>query len=428
MKKLFIFASLAITFILQAQFTVTLKNLDGGDNSEAYLYTLNGSKDVLSSKVNATQNQWVFKVDQPYNGMLRVYFPQNNNSINLIAENKNVSVTFHKNNGKIEQIKYLDESNELMNNVQDVMRKKELILPALYQMKEYYVQGSSFGDCLEQEISRLSQKTEVDAAKHPFIAFYNQTYKKFITQSADKPKPSAEEIINFISSSDEMLESSSLLQPILISYLNSVPKNQLTTEVDKLLKSVNVETPRGQTVLAELIDIFDTYDMQDLKSKYLSEASSLKCTLNNRLSQTIETNKNVEIGAEFPNYKFTQVLNTSAKSIYDVKASKKIILFWSSTCSHCEQELPELIAVYNQLKQQNIQIIGLSIDTDRASYMKRAKDLPWINDAEMQGWNSSYAQTYNVHATPTYFILDSNNKIIAKPDHVGDVLKFLKLK
>jgi len=51
-----------------------------------------------------------------------------------------------------------------------------------------------------------------------------------------------------------------------------------------------------------------------------------------------------------------------------------------------------------------------------------------VNDSELRGWNSSYTDLYNIHATPTYFILDANNKIISKPDHVGDVLEYFKVK
>ncbi len=53
--------------------------------------------------------------------------------------------------------------------------------------------------------------------------------------------------------------------------------------------------------------------------------------------------------------------------------------------------------------------------------------LPWINDSELRGWNSTAAEQYNVRATPTYFVLDSNNKIIAKPNRAADVISFLKL-
>ncbi len=151
-------------------------------------------------------------------------------------------------------------------------------------------------------------------------------------------------------------------------------------------------------------------------------------TITDRLASTIKSNANVEMGAAFPNYKFQSPVNTSAKSLYDVKADKKVVVFWSSTCSHCETELPKLLEKYNELKGKNIQVVALSLDVDKNSYTKKIAAFPWVNDSELRGWNSSYTETYNVHATPTYFILDANNKIINKPEHVGDVLEYFKLK
>lgn len=187
-----------------------------------------------------------------------------------------------------------------------------------------------------------------------------------------------------------MLETSSLLRPILVAYLNNGGNTNVTASVDKLLDRLKVETPRGQTVLSELIDIFDVYDMSEFKSKYLTLAKGLKCTITDRLASTLKSNANVELGAVFPNYKFQSAVNTTAKSIHDVKADKKIIIFWSSTCSHCENELPQLLAKYKELQAKNVQVIGLSLDVDKSSYTSKIAAFPWINDSELKGWNSSY--------------------------------------
>ena len=224
-----------------------------------------------------------------------------------------------------------------------------------------------------------------------------------------------------------MLETSSLMRPVLLAYLNVGPSTNVSADVDKLLKAVNTETPRGQTVLSELIEIFDVYEMKDLKNKYLTEATNLKCTINDRLAGTIAINKNTEIGAKFPDYVFNKPTKTSAKSLAAVKADKKVIVFWASTCSHCEAELPKLIEKYNAMKAQKIEVIAFSLDSEKAAYDNKVNNLPWINDSELKGWYSSYADTYNVRATPTYFVLDANNTIIAKPDHAADVISYLKL-
>src|SRR5690606_2515316 len=195
---------------------------------------------------------------------------------------------------------------------------------------------------------------------HPFVNYYQTNYAKYVEKNPSKTL-THDEIIHFLSNSGDMLETSSLMRPVLVSYLNVGPSTNLVADVDKLLKAVNTETPRGQTVMSELIEIFDIYEMTGLKDKYLTEAKNLKCTINDRLSRTIEINKNTEIGASFANHVFTQPTNTTAKSVYDVKADRKVIVFWASTCSHCEADLPKLIEKYSTMKSKNIEIIAFSL-------------------------------------------------------------------
>ncbi|AZB08817.1 TlpA family protein disulfide reductase [Chryseobacterium sp. G0162] len=430
MKKIYTLSAVLAAFALQAQFTVTIQTPADFKDQDAILYTLNGSKDIIVTKEQSKNNTWTFKYPNNYMGMMKIYFPTTNNTVSFISENKNVNIKLDIQNNKVKDVTYLDEANELMSKQQEGSQKKELILPALTQIKEYYKDNTDFGKALKTEIDRLAgTSSSIDAAKHPFITYYNTNYSKFIGNSSEgNKKVDQEEIINFLDKSNDMLESSSLLRPILVSYLNSGGNTNVAGSVDKLLDRLKVETPRGQTVLSELIDIFDVYQMDEFKNKYLGLAKNLKCTINDRLASTLKSNANVEMGAVFPNYKFQSATNTTAKSIHDVKADKKVIVFWSSTCSHCETELPKLLEKYNDLKAKNIQVIALSLDVDKNSYSKKIAAFPWINDSELRGWNSSYVDMYNVHATPTYFILDANNKIINKPDHVGNVLEYFMLK
>ncbi|WP_066439721.1 peroxiredoxin family protein [Chryseobacterium sp. CCH4-E10] len=428
MKKIFLLSAIIASFSLQAQFIVSIQAPVDFKDHDAILYTLNGSKDIIFSKEKIKNNTWTFQYPKNYMGMMKVYFPDSNNTFNFISENKNVNIKLETQANKIKDVIYLDEANERMSNLQEGSQKKELILPALSQIKEYYKDNTEFGKALKTEISRLSRSSEgINPTQHPFIYYYNTNYSKFLSNDASK-KVSQDDIINFIDKSNDMLETSSLLRPVLVSYLNTGGNTNVSTSVDKLLDRLKVETPRGQTVLSELIDIFDVYDMQDFKNKYLGMAKNLKCTITDRLASTLKSNANVEIGAVFPNYNFHIPINTNAKTLHDIKADNKIVIFWSSTCSHCESELPQLLAKYNDLKARNIQIVALSLDTDKDSYTKKITAFPWVNDSELKGWNSSYADTYNVHATPTYFILDANNKIINKPEHVGDVLEYFKVK
>ena len=419
---------LFVVAFFKAQFSVNVKAPSDFNASEAYLYKLNGSKDILIDKAEKKNNTWLFQVKNSYLGLLKVYFPQANTSLNLVSENKNVVLKFSVKNNKVQQIDYYDEVNNIFYSIQVQQKKREQILPAHYQIQNFYKENSDFGVALKNQISNLSAVIVFDSDKHPFLSYYFKTYQNFLQESVGKKNPTNDEIISFLNNTQNYLETSSLLKPILMVFLSNTSRSSLGDEVDKLLTAVNVETPRGQTILSELIEIFNVYSIKDLKEKYLTEAKNLKCTINDRLANTIKSNANTEIGKIIPNNTFLNPVNTKVKSLHDVKADKKIIILWSSTCSHCEKEIGEMVLQYNKLKEKNIEVVGLSLDSDAKSYSNKVKMLPWINDTELKGWYSSYVDTYNVHATPTFYIVDAKNKIIANPDNFSEILELLQLK
>lgn len=422
MKKINLLLFVLIGSLVYGQFSVQVR-LDTSLGTEAILSKLDGSKYVILTSQKGEKN-FRFKVKESYRGMMKIYWPETNQTLSFISEDQDVEIALKIKNQKIDNVRFVDASNQLMNEVQERQHKNEYIAPALTQIKPFYKENSDFYQALVKEMNRLGKPIPIDAEKHPFVNYYHTNYKQYIAgESVDK-----KDLISFISSTNEMLETSTLLRPLLINYLNQSKAN-IDASVDELLDAVQVDTPRGQTVLSELIELFSSYGMETYEKKYLERAKGLKCTINDRLSSTIKVHKATEIGAVLPNYKFTKrVQNTTAKTLHDVKADKKIIVIWSSTCGHCKKDLPQLLENYQKIKAQNIKIVGLSVDADKAGYEHEIKPFPWINDAELRGWNSTYADAYNINGTPTYFILDKDNKIIAKPNRVGDVLNYLKIK
>ena len=428
MKNIIVLSLLFVAAFFKAQFSVNVKAPSDFNASEAYLYKLNGSKDLIIDKAIKKNNAWDFNVKEKYEGMMKIFFPEANSSVSFVTENSNVSLSFTSKNGKVAKTDYLDDVNNIFYSIQDQQKKREQILPALYQIQNFYKENSEFGVALKNEVSNLSADIVFDSDKHPFLSYYFKTYQNFLQESVGKKNPTNDEIISFLNNTQNYLETSSLLKPILMVFLSNTSRSSLGDEVDKLLTAVNVETPRGQTILSELIEIFNVYSIKDLKEKYLTEAKNLKCTINDRLANTIKSNANTEIGKIIPNNTFLNPVNTKVKSLHDVKADKKIIILWSSTCSHCEKEIGEMVLQYNKLKEKNIEVVGLSLDSDAKSYSDKVKMLPWINDTELKGWYSSYVDTYNVHATPTFYIVDAKNKIIANPDNFSEILELLQLK
>ena len=51
--------------------------------------------------------------------------------------------------------------------------------------------------------------------------------------------------------------------------------------------------------------------------------------------------------------------------------------------------------------------------------------MTWPNVSQLQAWNSPVVADYKVTATPTYFLLDQEGKIVLKPKRYFEVDKFL---
>ena len=74
----------------------------------------------------------------------------------------------------------------------------------------------------------------------------------------------------FLNNTQNYLETI-LLKPILWFFSSNTSRSSLGDKVINLLTAVNVETPRGQTILSKLIEIFNVYSIKDLKKKYLTK-------------------------------------------------------------------------------------------------------------------------------------------------------------
>ncbi len=93
-----------------------------------------------------------------------------------------------------------------------------------------------------------------------------------------------------------------------------------------------------------------------------------------------------------------------------------LIDFWASWCGPCRQENPNVVRMYNQYKDKGFEIFGVSLDQDRAKWLKaiEADKLTWPHVSDLKGWESSAASLYGVTAIPQTVLLDKEGKIIAK--------------
>ena len=71
-------------------------------------------------------------------------------------------------------------------------------------------------------------------------------------------------------------------------------------------------------------------------------------------------------------------------------------------------------------------MIAFSLEKDDIGWKEFKKSLPdWHHVLGLNKWQNKTARTYNIVSTPSYFVLNADKKIIAKPEHLKDVKSFI---
>jgi thiol-disulfide isomerase/thioredoxin len=130
-----------------------------------------------------------------------------------------------------------------------------------------------------------------------------------------------------------------------------------------------------------------------------------------------------EVGRIAPNFSWKENGRTLQLSTLN-DAEKYVLVFWSTSCSHCLREIP-LLHAYMENKKE-IKVIAFALEEDAFVWenYSKANLSGWHNVLGLNKWQNKVSTTYQVFSTPSYFVLDKNKKIIAKPNEIKDVKDF----
>ncbi len=90
-----------------------------------------------------------------------------------------------------------------------------------------------------------------------------------------------------------------------------------------------------------------------------------------------------------------------------------LVTFWASTCSGCLQEMPHLIALYDELSAHGLEIIGVAMAYDppnRVLEVTTQRQLPYPVSLDLDG---HIARAFgDVMLTPTSFLISAEGRIL----------------
>lgn len=239
---------------------------------------------------------------------------------------------------------------------------------------------------------------------------------------------------NFLSQidfSNYLLQSSSFLVDRVVSYVFDITQNPSNDTYKKHVDDIANSISDFDLMIKEnLIEIlwqrFVTLENHEL-ANYITDKHLLqlaKKTENKVLAETISSYKNTSLGTKAPNFEITSTESTT--SLHDLKdADYYLLIFWSSGCGHCLNELPKVKKLL--AKQPNVKVVAYGLEKEPTKWTKEIKNYPnFIHNIGLGKWDNPIVKTYGLAATPTYFLLSSSKIIMAKPYDYEDLEVVLK--
>lgn len=182
-------------------------------------------------------------------------------------------------------------------------------------------------------------------------------------------------------------------------------------------------------VSAHVLNVFKTtWGKEKVRQLYLFLNKEMQeSTYGKPISSFISLNKSPQIGNSYVNFEQENIHGKKIK-VSDIKATYLLIDFWASWCGPCRQENPDLVKAYKLYKTKGFEILGVSLDQDRDSWLKAIKDdhLPWENISDLKGSENEAALIYGINAIPDNFLINLDGIIIARDLSGKELMKKLQ--
>jgi len=129
------------------------------------------------------------------------------------------------------------------------------------------------------------------------------------------------------------------------------------------------------------------------------------------------------------NMRFTATDGTQV-DLAQMRGKVVLIDFGATWCRGCMQEAPNVVQAYNALHGQGLEVVGISLDIDKAQMetVTQQQGMVWPEYFDGKAWNNDVATHFGVHQIPALWLIDKNGRLAdtdAAKDLQGKVSRLL---
>lgn len=454
--KRFLLILLFTSFFINAQDSLFVKLSPNNGYNRLMLYKIKGVQQEYISNAQIENN--AFKFEFPLNsepGMYRLFFDiQNSGFFEVIYNNENISVELNTKNPTETTKFFSSKENQVYQNYIEVISKKQSKLDSLQLAylntmventeydsiaivievdpeKKRLIEKVYSNSVIElNELQQSSEKMSEGLLAHHFIRSNRNYNSESIIETLDEYYNSVNtHFFDAVDFSDIALRNSSFFIDKVVEYVfylnHSEDQETYIVIKQKAINEVILKIGENYKVKSEILSslMFAMAGQQEIALvDFIKKEHYEKLPFENQNIQfilQIDEMLRMAIGSSAP--EITWEDNDVTLKLSELEGSDYyIITFWSTSCSHCIKEIPELYVFTDEF--EGLKVIAVALEETREEFDNMIQTMPnWIHVLGLNKWENKLARSYDINSTPTYFVLDKNKKIIAKPDGLEDL-------
>ncbi|MCF6297682.1 MAG: TlpA family protein disulfide reductase [Flavobacteriaceae bacterium] len=444
-KKHFIILIL-MPFFLFSQHTIKGR-IDQGENfSWVLLYKINDGKQIYVSQADVNDGVFEFNLSEKETpGMYRVLyqiidqlyveFIYNKENVNFIfnPENPTESIVFNNSDENTIYQKYykkitskqhkLDSLQVAYFNSNDSKLDKKINKYYHSKLKEISTIQFDFED-----------QTNGKLANHFIKVSKQYNAKNLVKDPKDYLNEVKKHFFDAVDFNNYFILKSTYINNKILDYIFYLNQSVDRNELNRMQKeSINISLSK-----IDPSSVFKKTIVEAIASQYVVEQNSemVNFTMENHykklpnsfqdtaFKQYVLSEVKTAIGKKAPNISWEE--NGVSKSLYNEKNSNTyIVVFFSSSCPHCQVEIPELHKLIKNIS--NIKVLAIGLEDEKIGWENMVKDYTkFTNILDLKKWDSKRVEDYGFHSIPSYFILDKEKIIVAKPENIEGLKLFFE--